>query len=334
MIFVRTGPRFLFLQTGNEVRLKEKLVDILQGKVLPFTAAMKAAGESNTIVLVNPPETQHVNVNGAGVILLLVGSSVVLSCLFNAGVGKLVSRVDLGPGLLVQRVPRDGHAVIETVREYYGAVGLNMEDAISRGGADDTVIFFTEQPLSRPVKVEDILEPVLLVNRPVPVMYRELRQEAVRYFTEGLESGQWHEVRINIYDAEEEYKTHYRRLVLALEDLEAGLILGETWTRDHALALFSVVAYQVRLFTTMESLELKRVLLGLEYDSRGSRFVDMDLYYRRRKIEKAEVIKKLPRDLRGYGLYFREQLFSRLSEETREKILQLEQALPHLSTDR
>lgn len=334
MIFVRTGPRFLFFRTAGEVQLREKLVEILQGKVLPFSAAMEVAGEANTIVFLTPPDRQLVRVDGADVILLPVGSSVTLSCLFNAGVGQYVSRADLGPGLLVQRVPRDGRKVIETVREYYGAAGYNMEDAISRGEAGDTVIVFTDRALSRPVRVDEILAPVLLVKRPVPVMYRELRQEAVRYFTEGLETGQWHEVRINIYDAEEEYKTHYRRLVLALEDMEAGLILGEAWTRDHALALFSVVAYQVRLFTTMEPLELKQVLLGLEYDSRGRRFVDMDLYYRRKKIEKADVIKKLPGDLRGYGMYFREQLFSRLSEETREKILQLEQVLPQLSTDR
>jgi hypothetical protein len=333
MIFVRTGPRYLFLRSVDKVKLTERLVTVLQGKIMTFTEAMEIAGEANTIVFVTPTDEPQAGISGAEVILLPVGSSVTLSCLFNAGLGTLISKADLGPGLLVQRVPRDGSKVIETVAEYYGARILDMEDAVNRGKADDTVIVFTDRVLSRPVRVDEILS-VLLVNRKVPEMYRELRQEAVRYFTEGLESGQWHEVRINIYDIEEEYKIHYKRLVAALEDLEAGLILGETWTRDHALALFSVVAYQVRLFTTVEPQDLKQILLGLEYDSEGSRFVDMDLYYRRRKVERGDVIKYLPKDVRGYGRYFRERLFSRLSKETAAKILQLEQKLTRPSADR
>lgn len=326
MIFVRTGPRILFLRTAEGELLKEKLMQTLQGKILSFSSAVEISGEANTIVFITPPDGQEDGIDSGEVILLPVGSSVTLTHLLNEGLGKIISRADLGPGLLVQRLPRGGQRVIEAIREYYGAKGLKLVDAVARGKAGDTVIIFTDRPLNRPVRLGEILEPVLLVRRQVPVMYRELRQEAVRYFTEGLEGGQWHEVRINIYDAGEKYKIHYRRLVLALEDLEAGLILGEAWTRDHALALFSVVAYQVRLFTTLEPLELKRVLLGLEYDARGQRFVDMDLYYRRRKVEKAEVLKSLPGDVRG-GMYFREQLFSRLSPETREKILRLEQLL-------
>ncbi|MTI85431.1 MAG: hypothetical protein FH756_16445 [Firmicutes bacterium] len=333
MIFVRTGPRFLFLRTEAEAKLREKLVEVLQGKIMSFTEAMEIAGEANTIVLVTLPDSRQVSAADREVVLLPVGSSVTLSRLFNTEVGKIISRAELGPGMLVQRVPRDGQKVIETVQDYYGAEKLELGNAVSQGEADDTVIVFTDRPVSRPIRVDEVLS-VLLVKRQVPEMYRELRQEAVRYFTVGLESGQWHEVRINIYDVDEQYEIHYRRLVQALEDLEAGLILGETWTRDHALALFSVVAYQVRLFTTLEPLELKQVLLGLEYNAQGFRFVDLDLYYRRRKVERGDIIKNLPKDVRGYGMYFREQLFSRLSKECGEKISQLEEGLTQSSTDR
>ncbi|MCF8010273.1 MAG: hypothetical protein K9L17_04240 [Clostridiales bacterium] len=333
MIFVRTGPRFLFLETENNALLKEELAHSLGGSVLCVDSALEKAEESETIIFFKGPgECESTEMKD--VLLAPLGSSVILSSLINSvfAAGS-ISRADLGPGLLLQRIPRSGQKVIETIQRYYEAESMDLETAIRQGKASDTVVVFTDRPLNKPVCREEVEPPVLLINREVPVLYRELRQEAVRYFTEGLESGQWREVRIKIYDSAEYYDIHYRRLVLALEDLEAGLILGESWTRDHALALFAVLAYQVRLFTPLELPELKQVLMGLEFDSGGARFVDLDLYQRWKKIEKAEVFKCLPDNLHSYGIYLRERLFTSLSVKTKEKINNLEELLQYENDD-
>jgi hypothetical protein len=328
MIFVRTGPRFLFLSTPDTDRLKDLLLEKLAGKMVDFSHAIETAGESETIVFITMAEINKPRLSNAHhIVLLPIGSSVTLSKLINLGLGELLSGAELGAGLLVQRLPKGGEVVIDMIKEDYQAQAVELVEAICVGQADDTIIVFTEDPLQKTVKVDNVLEPTLLINQPIPHVYRELRREAVRYFTHGLEKSEWYEVRINIYDADDFFEIHARRLELMLEDLEAGLILGETWTRDHALTLFSVAAYQIRLFTMLDPLELKALLLGLEYNAQGNRFVDIDLYHRRDKIEWAAIAKKLPFGRKKSGLYCRNELYNRLSPKVVAKLLELEKKL-------
>ncbi|MBO8138778.1 MAG: hypothetical protein H0Z40_11780 [Desulfotomaculum sp.] len=328
MIFVRTGPRFLFLRTPDTGKLKDVLVKKLSGLPVDFTEAIETAGESDTIVLIVPREVEEAKVCSADhIVLLPIGSSVTLSKLINLQLGELLASAELGAGLLVQRLPQKNTRVIDIIKEDYQGQALGLIEAINVGKADDTIVVFTGDPLQKTVEIDKVIEPCLLIHQPIPQMYTELRREAVRYFTQSLENSEWYEVRINIYDADENYDIHTRRLELVLEDLEAGLILAEIWTRDHALALFSVAAYQIRLFTMIDPLELKTLLMGLEYDENGRRFVDMDLYHRRSKIDWGTIAKKSPFGRKKSGLYYRGELFSRLSPQTVKKLQQLEKEL-------
>ncbi|SFR14547.1 hypothetical protein [Desulfoscipio geothermicus] len=326
MIFVRTGPRFLFLRTNRDEELRNGLITALGGKEIDFTGALEISGESDTIIFIMSSEEENVVHSRARVVFLRLGSSVALTEIINHGLVSLVSRAALGPGLLVQRLPDGGSGIIDIIRQDYRAQPLEFTEAVSQGGPGDTVIIFTRRPLRRSVRVADLMEPALLVNKSVPSVYRELRREAVRYFTEAMENSRWYDVRINIYDADEHYKTHSQRLALVLGDLEAGFILGEAWTRDHALALLSVAAYQVRLFTMMEPLEIKKILVSLEYNAAGKRFVDMDLYHRRQKISWSDVARRLGPEKKS-GRFYREELYARLSPDTLERLLELERSI-------
>ncbi|MTI80926.1 MAG: hypothetical protein FH758_08585 [Firmicutes bacterium] len=327
MIFVRTGPRFLFLRTPDTNRLKDVLVKELSGLPMDISEALETASESNTIVLITPDAVDSRVCNADHIVVLPIGSSVTLSKLINLNLGELLCSSELGAGLLVQRLPQNNTDVIEAIKKDYRARALALIQAINEGGADDTIVIFTGSPLQKTVEVEKVIEPCLLVNQPIPQMYTELRREAVRYFTQSLENSEWYEVRINIYDADEQYEIHARRLELVLEDLESGLILGELWTRDHALALFSVAAYQIRLFTMIEPLEFKTLLMGMEYNEEGDRFVDMDLYHRRSKIDWGSIAKKSPFGRKKSGHHYRKQLYSRLGHNTVKKLLELEKQL-------
>lgn len=328
MIFVRTGPRFLFLHTADTVGLKNLLLTELAGRPVDFNQAMEIASEDNTIIMVVPHAVTKAWVNDADYIVVVpFGSSVVLAKLINLQVAHLLKQAELGAGLLIQRLPFRSNNVIEMIKKDYHAHPLGLIEAINTGQSNDTIVVFTDAPLQKNVQLDKVIEPCLLIHQPIPQMYKELRREAVRYFTQGLDKSEWYEVRINIYDAADRYDIHARRVELVLEDLEAGLILGETWTKDHALALFSVVAYQIRLFTMIDPLELKTLLIGLEYDENGSRFVDIDVYYRSSKIEWATIAKRLPFGRRKTGSHYRRELYSCLSPKTKEKILALEKSL-------
>ena len=328
MIFVRTGPRFLFLYTSDAGALKHILIDEFHGSVVEFNQAVETADESDTIIMLIDAGVTQARVNDADCIVLTpFGSSVVLAKLITLQAGYLLKRAELGAGLLLQRLPFGSKKVIDMIKTDYQAQPLPLIEAINAGHADDTVVVFTDVPLQKCVQLDKVIEPCLLIHQPIPQMYKELRREAVRYFTQGLEKSQWYEVRINIYDAADNFEIHARRLELILEDLEAGLILGETWTKDHALALFSVAAYQVRLFTMIDPLELKPLLMGLEYNENGSRFVDIDLYHRSKKIEWAAVAKRMPFGRKKTGLHYRSELYSCLSPKTVEKIQKLEKLI-------
>ncbi|ABO50007.1 hypothetical protein Dred_1477 [Desulforamulus reducens MI-1] len=328
MIFVRTGPRFLFLFTPAPGNLIDILVKELNGAVVSFSEAIETAEESNTIVMVTPHEIATAKVANAHTIVLLpLGSSVTLCKVINLKLGNLLTKTELGAGLLLQRLPQGGSKVVDLIKVEHHGMALELEEAINRGEANDTIVLFTEDPLHKSVPVDKVLKPSLLIPQPIPLVYRELRRQAVLYFTHGLANSQWFEVRLNIYDADDYYEIHARRLELVLEDLEAGLILGEVWTKDHALTLFSVAAYQIRLFTMMEPLELKTLLLGMEYDAKGNRFVDIDLYHRQRKIEWGAIAKRLPFGRNKSGLHYRNQLYHRLSQKTLQRLLELEKSL-------
>ncbi len=193
-------------------------------------------------------------------------------------------RPSLGPTIVLMRSTGSRQDMLSRLEARYRAQRTDIGSAIEEGGRGHTLLALTEAPLNRNLSEDDIAHTVLLIDEPGHRVLESLRSEALVYITENLDTHEWYELRINIYDSAERYDLHYRRLLAALSGLELGLILGERWTEDHALALMSVLAFQVRMFTLEAPSAIKRVLVGLEYDEEGNRLVDMDLYYRNRKV--------------------------------------------------
>lgn len=326
MIFARPGPSFLFLRSNTGEKLKEYLETSFGCNALNLLDAFELAGEHCTIVFITPPGIEKTIVESADYIIPLPGyPSSILSKIINDKASELVDKSHLGPALLIMRIPRNGSRIIDRISQEYQAMHLSLEKAINEGESPDTILTFVEKSINRVVPAVGFTYPFLLINKPLDEMQRNIRRDAVIYITEGLENTQWFELRINIYDGEEYYLTHVERLNLVFTDLEVGMVLGETWTRDQAFVLMSVVAYQIRMFTLMAPQDVKKLLVGLEYDHRGIRFVDMDLYYRNKKVEWAS-IKELKEEGRAEGgLKFREHLLSRLSEDARKKLIAIEE---------
>ncbi|MDD3839990.1 MAG: hypothetical protein PHP06_05385 [Clostridia bacterium] len=323
MIYIRTGPRFLFIRTEHVDELKDFFSNHLNGRICSFKHALENSYEHNTLLFITLPGHVKTRVEDAKSILLIPHDSpIVLTSLFNNNLVDKVSDVNLAPGSIVLRVVGDGSPVIQKLKNEYSATLLGWRDAIEQGEADDTIISLSNKPINKALHYNDIIRPNLLINMPVYSLYRELRHQGLRFITENLDNKQWYEVRINIYDAAGFYKEHYERIIHVLSALDAGMILGESWTRDHALTLFSVMAYQIRLFTLLKPEEIKRILMALECSSNGERFVDFDLYYRNRKIskndKKVKVLNKKPR------MEYRKELFDKLSDKTVNKLLKIE----------
>ncbi len=329
MIFTRMGSRFLFLRSGQHEQLEEYLVRSLSGYRTNLEDAFEGSGENTTIVFITPPGLEKTMTKDAlSIILLNDVCPNVLTSLINDRAVDMIDRVHLGPALLFMKIPEGGGKIIQRISEEYNAGIHSLSKAIDEGEAADTILAFTSRSLNRPVPTHDMFSTYLLINRPLMEIQRNIRRDAVRYITEGLKDTHWYEMRINIYDGDNHYMKHVERLTLVFSDLEAGLILGETWTRDQAMMLFSVVAYQIRLFTLLPPDEIKKILVGLEYNKNGKRFVDMDLYYRNKKVEFASLDKDIKKEGKiKTGISMRKEIFSRLSQDTLEKVIKIEEEI-------
>ncbi|MFP4198386.1 MAG: hypothetical protein ACLFSO_02190 [Halanaerobium sp.] len=330
MNFVRSGPRYLFLKVKDPEFFSKNLSKKTDLRKLDFQTAIKLAAEESVIVFLSDHQNQSFKVEDSDLILYLpLNSTALLAMILNNGeLSQVVKKVAAGPGQLVMRIPEAGEKVIDEIIGNYQAEEVSILEGIDRGNAESTIISFTEQPIKSRLKSLKKVRDNILVNKESTLLFEELRRDAVRYITHGLEDHQWSELKINIYDSDELYELEYKRLITILSDLEAGIILGESWTKDHAFALFSITAYQVRLFTFLSPIEIKKILFAFEYNSQGERLVDYDLFNKSKKISWSEILSDNQKhDRKELAFKFREKIMKELSEEARKNYLKIEEEI-------
>ncbi len=329
MILVRTGPRFLFFTAKNKEKLFARLEKEFNTTKNTLENSFEKSGEGDTILFIVQDEREKEQITvSTPVLLVRRGSSpVLLSVINNRSLQGEVIKANLGPGLLVMKTPPPADKIMEKVKAEYKALPVSLLESIKTGKSNWSALCFTSGPLSRPISTCGILETTLLIKKDVPDVYQELRRQAVKYLTEELEEGQWRECKINIYDYEGRYNLHYQRVTTVIEDLEMGFILGETWSIDHPFVLMAVPVFQVRLFTYLDPLEVKKIMMALEYDAEGNRIVDLDLYDRKNKFEWGGIVKNKKDSREKIALTFREKYYKTFSSAAASKLRRLEQSL-------
>ncbi len=283
MLLFRMGPRYLFLRTEHINEVTNFLVDNLGGEIVSFDEGMEKASEHSTICFITDINREKTYVEDAKQIVLIhEGSSLILSTFINSHACTLIQKADIGPSAIVVRIPSNEQVLIDKFKEIFSGTEVDWVDGIGIGEKEDTIIAFTNKAITGPVA--DFSDVKLLIHHPAREVQGKIRLEGLRLITQSLNDSQWYELRINIYDSYGKYKEHYDRLMFILSKLEIGMVLGESWTKDFAVILYSVLTYQVRLFTFFAPIEVKKILMALEYTNDGKRLVDFDLYYKNKKI--------------------------------------------------
>ncbi len=328
MLLFRMGPRYLFLRTESIDELADFLVDILDGEITDFDGGTSKAADYSTLCFLTGINKEKTLVEDAEKIVFInTGSSVILSRIMNNNGAHLINKVDFGPTAILVRIPGNEDHLIEKFNSIFHGEEVNWRDAISLGEKDDTIIAFTDRVLTGPVS--DFLGSNLLIHEPARTIQDKLRLEGLRFITQSLDDSQWYELRINIYDSYGKYEDHYNRLMFVLSKLEVGMILGESWTKDYAVMLYSVMTYQVRLFTFYKPAEVKKILLGLEYTIDGERLVDYDIYNKNKKISWAAVVdSKAKRTKIEEAKRCRLDMYKKLSQEDIDRLEEMERTLP------
>lgn len=332
MIFLRMGARLLFLRTDKIQELKDFIVHNLEGRLGGFEQCLDESTEDSTIVFITNNRPKKTDMDDAKYIILVhQPSSILLASILSSDLSGLIYRADLGPAILIMRIAGNEDKIVGSLKKSYGGELVSWKDGIRIGEKMDTLLTLTNKPIGRKVSGRDFSDNILLLSHPVNYVQQRLRSESIVFITQSMDTGEWFELRINIYDSKRYYSEHYRRLMLVLNRLEIGMVLGETWTRDHALVLYSVLAYQVRLFTVYPPYEVKKILLGLEYNEEGERLVDLDLYYRNKKVSWVSIDKKRKnrkkRDKVEECKQYRKELFEKLPDTTIQKLLEIEEKI-------
>lgn len=325
---VRGGAKILIMESNNMRELLNYLKITAKFKECDLNFAYDNSGEDYTIVFLTNKIKEVVKEEDISHVLVAQTQPDILLCnMISEGKIYLVSNSRLAPRIIVMRALEDTEKILEEIqKDHKGLVG-NFNNILSENNNKGNIITLSENRLNSDVRLPNAYEKALYVEEEYYSLIRSLRTHALRYINEAMGNKDWYELEIRIYDRYGEYQLQYDRLVRVIDSLELGVILGEAWGKDYPRFLMSIEVYRLRLFTVSDPKYIKKVLLALEYLEDGTRTVDYDLYYNRKKINWTDVLedRSIGRNKLGYG--YRKNIFSNLSKEEVLKIHKIEEQI-------
>jgi hypothetical protein len=328
------GTRIVFLRSANPRVTSNQLTETLGYKSVSFAQGQSDSNENSTLIFITPVGPEITDPDDAEFILLADETgTTVLADIINLKVCADIEKVDMGPRIVVFRVPGNENEFADMLSKNYDGKRVSWKDGVRLGEKEQTLISLTTQRLHQTIKSEDFFSDHILVDQNQKECFARLGREALFYLNHNLKDASLYEYRISLYDAYGNYEKHYQRLVQVFSGLETGLVLGEGWTKDYAHIVMSIMVYQIKLFSFASPVDIKKILIGLEYDDTGHRMADLDLYIKKRKVSWTEVQKdqKEKRTKKDEGIFLRSELMKKLPEKEKDRILELENEIRKLS---
>lgn len=326
---VRNGSRSIYITTKNINSLISFLVDNLDAKEMDIQVIQDRSREYQTLIFISDLLSDEKDPIKTVTSLLVPEEpiNVLSSIITYHETDLIVETIRPGANFIIMRSSGDLDSVIKAIQKDIGGELISYNDYIKNDNSKYTVIGLTEKPLSKGIIASDFNENFLMLEGEYGKIKREIRMQALRYLNIGIGNKDWNEIEIRIYDIFGAYNLHYDRMMEVFDDLDIGIVLGESWSKDYPKALLSVQIYRVRFFTFKEPSELKRILFGLEYLEDGTRIVDYDLYYKNEKISWLNHLKGKQRKIANRdeeALIARNELLKTLSEDTIKELEKIE----------
>jgi len=317
MRLMRFGPTIVFLR-GDVGELKRKVAELFSTPPVPTDEAIKKSHEFETIIMVTGSgETRTIPAEEG--FLIHMGAQVVLAELMNSGLP--IEKVQVESTIILLHIPEKLEDALKILAEELKGEIMSQDEALEKGEASDTVVSVTKKKLNSPVGPEDIAG-AILVHRDFLSVYRELSIDLPVLLLKLLP--EWKEITIKVYDTDKRYEENIERLLLVIEDLDIGFVVGEGWDWDYPRPFMRVPVYKLKLLTWEDPVRVKFLLKGLEY--RGyKRFCDIDVFVGKKKIDWVELGKFDSKFELGKAA--REELEKQLSEDVRRKLHEIEEKL-------
>ena len=326
---VRSGPRSLLITSSDKEQLIQYLCNDLGGAVVEMETVMKRSEENHTIVYIIEYENEEKPRYKKTDALVVFLDPLVLACKLREMIRHgLVQTMRSGPQVLILRSAGNLGAVIEKIKEDFEGELSSFEECGENGFEDRTIIGITDKPIYRSMAADDFHPQFLQINDDYFKIKQVLRRHSIKYLNLGVGSKGWSSLEIRIYDSFGAYELHYKRLLTVLDALQIGLLTGESWSKDQPRALLFIDVYSIRLLTFYSPQEVKRILFGLEYLEDGRRIIDYDLLENGKKVQWASLFKKEKNVVKKEkAIETRGDLFSKLSDDTIEELLELEKEI-------
>lgn len=319
---IRSGPSTLLLRTASVETVTNWLISNFSASIYDVDVAFDMANESSTILYLLDSQEEVVHFSDIHIALVIDMTTVNFLCqfLFHEDRPPIIS-MRPAPKLLIMRAIGDKSAVINKIQDDLGGEIGSFKSLLDAGDNQSTILALTDKPLNKTLNFSDLGESLLKLQGNSDHYLKELRMHALSYLNIGLGNKDWHEIEIRVYDRYGAFSLHYDKLMDILDELEVGIVLGESWSKDYPRFLMSIEVYRIRFFTYFEPVKIKYLLLGLEYTQSGTRIVDFDVYYNRKKLDWNDVLeKKSMKTRQEVGLESHTEIICSLSEEGREQL--------------
>jgi len=323
---VRGGPKILLFESNRKEELRNYFVQEKGADSYNSDDAFENAGEDHTILFIIDKITEVVDFdetdNG---ILIDEEPDVILCNMLNDKKIHLIRRARIATRIIVLRAMGDPERVVKEISGDYQCIEGNALDIINSSNEKGSLVVITDKPLHTNISFKkDIYKKALFIKEKYRPLIRSLRSHALKYLNSGLGNKDWYELEIRIYDKYGEYDLHYKRLLNIMESLEIGIILGASWGKDYPRPMLAIEIYRVRFFTYYDPIYIKKILLGLEFLDDGTRIVDYDLFYKRKKIYWTEAVEKNIKERYQIADKYRKDMLSKLSNEEMKKLNKIE----------
>lgn len=321
---VRCAPKILLIESKNIEQLEHHIVSNYKAYKCDFDTAFEKSNENCIIIFLLDKMNKIVKfTDPKSIIVIEIQSDIFLSDIISSKVCHLVSKIRIAPVMIIMRAFGNIDKIIKKIQEVHKCK-IGTTSYLWQEHNSGSLIVFTKSPLNKVITYSDLYENALLIDQEYNSLMEEFRMRGLEYLNSGIDNRDWYEFEIKIYDRYSQYRLHYQKLLKIIEDLEIGLILGESWGKDSALFFLNVEVYRIRLFTFYDPKYIKEILLGMEYIDSGLRIVDYDLFYKRRKINWTAAKDKENTDRVSLGKKHRNRIFSQLNPSQIKEIIEIE----------
>lgn len=326
---VRNGSRSIYITTKNIDSLITFLENNLNAEEMDIQMIQDRSREYQTLIIIHDllADDNDGIQKVTSLLIPLEAISVLSSIITYPETDMIVETIRPGANLIIMRASGNLDNVVKAIQKDIGGELISYKDYISNDNSDHTIIGLTEKPLSKGIYASDFNENFLMLKGEYGKIKRELRMQALHYLNIGIGNKDWNEIEIRIYDIYGAYNLQYNRMMEVFDDLDIGIVLGESWSKDYPKAMLSVQVYRVRFLTFKEPYDLKKILLGLEYLEDGTRIVDYDVYFQNKKISWVDHLDRKQRKIATRveeASIARNQCFETLSTDTIKELERIE----------